>query len=97
MKAVLWSDPAREDLLALYEYIATDSPVNADRFIDKIEQRAKRLAASPTVGRPRPELGPGIRTVALGNYLLLYRVVRGGVQIARVISAHRDLSHLWAD
>ena len=97
MRVVLWSDAARDDLLAIYEYIAVDSPLTADRFIDKIEQRAKRLAASPTVGRPRPELGPGIRSVAMGNYLLLYRIVRGGVQIARVISAHRDLSHLWAD
>lgn len=97
MRVVLWSDAARDDLLAIYEYIAVDSPLTADRFIDKIERRARRLAASPTVGRPRPELGPGIRSVAMGNYLLLYRIVRGGVQIARVISAHRDLSHLWAD
>lgn len=97
MSAVVWSDAARDDLLDIYEYIAVDSPLNADRFIDKIQARANRLAAAPGVGRARPEFGVGIRSLAIGNYLLIYRVVRGSVQVARVISAHRDLTYLWID
>jgi toxin ParE1/3/4 len=61
------SRPAQTDLLEIWLFVARDSPVAADRLLDRILRRCQRLAQMPRQGRLRPELAPEIRSVAVGR------------------------------
>lgn len=54
------SPQADQDLLEIWLYIAEDSPVNADRYLDKINDTANRLAEFSDMGTGRPELAKAL-------------------------------------
>ena len=61
---VVWSEPARLDILGIVDYIASDSPLNAERILDRLEVRAATLDQFPERGRVVPELHQeGITTI----------------------------------
>ena len=50
----LISAAAEADIAEIWEYIARDSPVNADRFVYRIFQTCQEtLASNPPIGRTR--------------------------------------------
>lgn len=55
------------------------------------------LAEMPGMGRPRDDLAPGLRTFPLSAYLIIYREVTGGIEVARVLSARRDYRRIFTD
>ena len=66
MKAyrIVWRPQARNDLLALYEWIAGEAdPDTAFEYTRLIEAHAARLAQFPGRGTPRGDLVPGLRTI----------------------------------
>jgi toxin ParE1/3/4 len=89
------SDTARSDLDDIWFYIAQDNPKAADKFIRTIVSRFPKLAATPGWGRRREELAPGLRSVPVGRYLIFYRPLENGVEIARVLHGARDLPPLF--
>jgi toxin ParE1/3/4 len=63
-RTVVWSEPARLDVLSIVDYIAADSPVNAEKVLDRLEARAATLDQFPERGRVVPELQTeGITTI----------------------------------
>ena len=64
-------------------------------FTDTIEEKCRLLGASPEMGRGRPELAPDLRSFPVGNYVIFYRPVRGGVEVVRVLRAARDIPSLF--
>ena len=82
---------AKEDLASIHTYIAGDNRAAADRLIDTLKQRFRLLAAQPLIGQLRPELAQDLRSFCVGNYVIFYRPGRGGIEIARVIHAARDV------
>jgi len=52
---------AQEDLLDIWCHIGCDNPVQADRYLDLLEQKLKLLASTPGMGRPADDLAPGLR------------------------------------
>ena len=58
MPQVLKRPQAETDLDEIWWYIAQDNPDNADRFLDKIEERCQALAQFPHMGISREELMP---------------------------------------
>jgi toxin ParE1/3/4 len=84
----------RDDLIEIWLYIAQDNPAAADRVLDKLEQKFSILAANPRIGRLRSDIGPDVRSFAVGNYIVLYRERTGGIEIGRVIHGKRDLSQV---
>ncbi len=58
---------AETDLEAVGDYIATDSPGNALRFIQDLHEQCKKIAKAPMAYVARPELGAGIRSCAHGR------------------------------
>jgi plasmid stabilization system protein ParE len=46
---------AIEHLLAIYEHIAQDAPLYAQRMIDRLTKRSEQIAAFPRSGRMVPE------------------------------------------
>jgi toxin ParE1/3/4 len=43
------------------------------------------------MGRRRDELGPALRSFPVGRYVIFYRSTKGGIEVARVLSAYREL------
>lgn len=94
MRQVIRSPLAEADLLEIWLYIARDNEDAADAVLDRIEAVCLKLAKSNRLGRARPELGPGVRSFPVGQYVIFYRVAGRRLEIVRVLSGYRDLSKL---
>jgi toxin ParE1/3/4 len=85
---------AQEDLLAILEWIARDSPARAVTFLDRLDERIARLERQPHLGRvPRnPKLQSyGYRVLVVESYLVFYVLRRRTIEIHRVVHGSRDL------
>jgi toxin ParE1/3/4 len=88
----LWiSQPAKDDLVEIWEFIAEHDELAADRYIDHLRLRARELIRHPQLGRPRREIRPGIRSLLVRNHLLFYRVKKSSVEVLRILHGSRDL------
>jgi toxin ParE1/3/4 len=82
---------ARRDLFEIWSYIASDNEPAADRFIDMLLERVRVLASNPYARLERPEIRSGYRSLAVGAYIIFYRVAVDHVAIVHVIHGRRDL------
>ena len=85
---------AEEELIEIWAFIAQDDMAAADRLLDRIDEACRNLAENSHMGPARPDLRPGLRYFSVARYLVLYRAVRGGVEIVRVVHGARDLHTL---
>lgn len=85
---------ARQDLVEIWSYVARDDIQVADRLLDRLDGSCARLAENPETGAARDDIRPGLRHAVVGQYLILYRIVEGGVEIVRVVHGRRDLFNL---
>ena len=85
---------AEADLDEIWLYIAQDSAEAADRFIDHLTSRFSVLASFRRIGRKREEIMPGVRSLAIGKYVIFYRLIERGVEIIRVLHGARDIRAL---
>ena len=96
MAKVKWTNVALDDLRAIYDYVAQDSPKYADRLMDKIIERVDVLEQHPRIGRKVPEFDNDlIRELIEGSYRIIYRIeLEENIGIARVHHAARLLREL---
>jgi toxin ParE1/3/4 len=52
---VIWSEPARNDLRQIYDYIADDSKYYAEEVVSSIIEKTETLDDFPEIGRVVPE------------------------------------------
>jgi len=78
----------------IWLHIATDNPAAADRVLDHFSGAETRLARHPELGHARPDIAPDLRLLVVGQYLMLYRRIDGGVEIVRVTHGARDIANL---
>ena len=98
MTPVRISAEAEADLDAIWLYIANDSPVNADRFLDRlVTSLTTTLSTAPLAGRTRDEFELGLRSFPIENYIAFYRLRDTTVEIVRIIHSARDLSALFGE
>ena len=89
---------AAQDLLAIIEYIANDSPEAAGRVLDKIEKELARLAEFPGLGHKREDLtGRPVRFWSIHRYLVVYQPDRDPLEILRILHGSRDVRSELAD
>jgi toxin ParE1/3/4 len=91
---------ARRDLADILDYVtrASGSLTTGRRFVDVLRQQCRTLASLPgTIGRPRPELHPGIRSFAIKNYVIFFRYEVETVVIVDVLEGHRDIVTYFRD
>lgn len=89
---VVWSRRALEDLEAIAEFIATDSPTYASTVVKNLVNRTKNLDAFPRSGRKVPEFDDDeVRELVVYSYRLIYRLEGEEVVIAAVIHGKRLL------
>ena len=91
MATVVFSQQAKDDLDSIYTYIFQDSPLYAQRQIEKIFLRIKRIASAPKTGRIVPELQmENIREVFENNYRIIYRLsVSNNVEVITILHMSR--------
>ena len=91
-----WSEFARDDLRALQDYIARDSPLVARQFIQRILAATDRLKDFPEVGRQAPEAkSPEVREVIFRDYRIIYEIYRPDrIVVHSVIHGRRDLARI---
>jgi toxin ParE1/3/4 len=83
------------DLEEIWFFVAQDDPVAADLWLDAIEEKLELLADNPLMGPARSDIARDLRYHPVGNYLLLYRIVAGGVEVVRVVHGARNLLDLF--
>lgn len=90
--------PASRDIESIMDYVAENSSFDAaERLLDKIEDKCKRLIGFPNMGQKRDELALNVRSFPVDSYLIFYRVIADGVEILRVVSGYRDLKNLFLE
>ena len=65
---ILRTPLAEQDLDDIWDYIALDSPKEADKFLHTIAETLKSIENMPLMGRERPELLNNLRSFPIGNY-----------------------------
>ncbi len=80
-------------------YIAQESPERARAFLGRIVERCTVLELSPWSGRPRPEFGVDVRSLAVRPIIVIYRVSvdRKTVDVLRVVDGRRDLGTIFTE
>lgn len=92
MAEVRWTAQAADDLEAIADFIAADSPQYARLFAMDVLAAVGRLANFPNSGRVVPEIkDPGIREILLGSYRIVYRVKGDLVELLTVYHGARLL------
>ncbi len=95
MATVRLTEQAESDLLDVWHYIAQDSTEAADAWIETILRRCDHTAAAPLSGTTRGELAPGLRSIPVGNYVVLYQPTPTGIAVIRVVNGARDFGLLF--
>lgn len=93
---VKWAEAAANDLDAVADHIAKDSPNYAASLVGEARDAARSLARLADRGRIVPEWDDAsVRELFLGNYRLLYQVTEQIVFVIGFIHGARDLRALW--
>lgn len=86
---------AETDILEIWDYIADDSLAVTDRWVDRIDEQFRLLAAQPMMGRARDELAPGVRSFPFGRYVVFYVPLDDGIDVVRVLHGARDIDAVF--
>lgn len=90
---VLYRPEAVADLRDIFLYVLRRSqdPKMAEQYVARVRQRCRRLGAFPSVGTPRDDLRPGLRTVAFERRAVIAYLVDGdAVVTTNVFFGGRD-------
>jgi len=69
MRSFRFSTEANFDIEGIGNYIFDLNPIAADHFLAALDETCDLLAGHPELGRLRPELGEGLRSFPIGNFL----------------------------
>lgn len=90
--AVTWTSRARDDLVAIFRFIARDNRKTAERWVARLIEQAEQAATMPLAGRVVPEVGhDDVREVFLRAYRIIYRVAGDDIRILTVFEGHRQV------
>jgi len=95
-RELILSEEAEADLEDIWDFIAEDSPSNADRFIGEIYRKCLNIAALDGIGRPRNELADGLFSLPHKKYMIFFLRNDECVSIVRILRASRDLEAQFA-
>lgn len=84
MRKLEWSQPARQDLLAIIGYIAEENIDAAQRLKDDIEAKVANLLEHPQLYRAGRVDGTR-EMVVRSNYIVVYMIDPNAVVILRIL------------
>ena len=89
---VHWTNTALAHLLSIYEYVAQNSPVYADRVVDRLTRRSEQIGTFPRSGRRVPEYDrEDLREVIEKPYRIIYRIREEQVDVLAVFHSAQRL------
>jgi len=101
MARVIRGAAAKRDLTNHFAYLGEHASIDvAERFLQAAGQSLQRLAQMPGMGIPgKVQRGKfaGVRLWPIngfGRYIIVYRPLKDGVQVERVIHSAQDYQHL---
>jgi toxin ParE1/3/4 len=95
MAKLVISRLAEADLNDILEFIARDKPEVAVRWVQRLREKCEFVAENPGIGEHRPEFKTGeFRSTYVGKYVIFFRAIPDGVEIARVVRGERDIRNL---
>lgn len=90
---IVWTEPARQDLRQIFEYIADENPHAAGRLLAVIKEQAVLLQHNPHMGRIGRVDGTRELVITGTQYILPYRLKENQIQILAVFHGARR----WPD
>lgn len=81
---------AAEDLEAIWDYVARDTPIHADSLLDRLDAAMESLQSMPrrcAVARESEAFGFDIRQRLVGHYRILFTIEGRKVRVLRVRSS----------
>ena len=97
MKQIVISEPAKEDLYDIAEYLSQRSPEAAKRLMKQFRKKFELLASFPLLGRERNDIAIGIRCFVMDRYLIFYQPHDNTLEIWRIRHSAQELSDLLSD
>ena len=85
---------ARRDLEEIEAWMAQHNPSRTVTFIESLADALDGLADMPLMGRARPEIRPGLRSIVHRSYVVFYRPTSEGILVLRVIHGARDIAKM---
>jgi toxin ParE1/3/4 len=87
------SDQSELDLLEIWDFVSERDERAADRLLLRFLGLLEQLANHPEMGRARPDLGEGIRSIpATDSYGIFYSFDATHVRLLRVMHFARDVT-----
>ena len=88
---VIWADPAKTDLKAIYDFVASDSKYYAKKVVQDIIDRTNIIETYPMIGRKVPEIDDeNVREIFAYSYRILYEIKSEKIYIIGIIHGRRD-------
>ena len=81
---------ARRDIERAFDYIAQDSPRNAQIVVERMLAALEALPDNPGIGRPGRVPGTRELVITPTGYIAVYQVTASGVAIVRVIHGRQN-------
>jgi len=92
MARITYAPAAVDDLCNIVSFIAQDNPDAAHNWLQRIAEVCELLAENPMIGEERRDFSVlGCRCFTVGNYVVFFRPVNDGVEVARIVHGRRDL------
>ncbi|MBA4366376.1 MAG: plasmid stabilization protein [Desulfobacterium sp.] len=86
---IIWTQEALERLIKIEDYISTDSPERALRFINQLIEHTSLLSDQPHLRRTVPEIARvKIRELIFKKYRIVYRLTENDIEILTVFEGH---------
>lgn len=100
MRSVRFSGLARAQLRTIARYLLkqTGDDRAGEQFVRAIEARVLKLAGlSATIGRPRPDLGEGLRSLPHQSYIVIFRYGVGSIDVVQVLHSRQDIDARFSE
>jgi toxin ParE1/3/4 len=86
---VRFTAPAKQDLIAIQDYIARDDEAAAYRVAQRIRTQVGGLAQHPQLGRPGHIAGTRELSITGTPYFVVYRIERRSIDVLTIVHARR--------
>jgi len=93
---VVWTENAEFDLDDLYDFVAKDSPIYAEQFVDQILREVGLIEQTPRMGRKVPEANSDqIRERIVQSQRVIYLIDDDNevVSVLALVHVRRDLEN----
>lgn len=92
MPNVIYLNRAKADLIGIWQKTReTWGEVQADRYLELIDETIARIAQFPEIGSPRDHIRQGYRAFLAGRHIIYYRIQDASICIVRVLHERMDV------